>query len=125
MMGKLSGETIAGNKALILGGFHTPELAALLRQKGMSYVIVTPKITKVEEGAGSAYLSVFAREKAPLERLFSGEKLFIYPEYLGVGQPRNPINPVVDGVENLKNQAAETPGSAPRDLELVEDGRPL
>ncbi len=64
---------------LISGGFHTPEISALLKDKKISYVVVSPKITKTDDTAGNAYLTVFAREKNTLEKLFSGEKIFINP----------------------------------------------
>ena len=52
-------------------------MAAQLRARGVPYVVLAPRITKVDGDAGSAYLSVFAREKTPLDRLFAGEKLFL------------------------------------------------
>jgi hypothetical protein len=71
---------------LVAGGFHTPEIAQLLKRRGVSYVVVSPKITKVD-GAASSYLSVFAREKAPLEKLFEGDRLLGAPR---APQKRNP-----------------------------------
>ena len=65
---------------LITGGFHTPGVTQILKREKISYVVLTPNITKVDAGSGSAYLSVFAREKTPLDRLFAGEKLFLSPE---------------------------------------------
>ncbi|MBV9079844.1 MAG: hypothetical protein JO102_01855, partial [Elusimicrobia bacterium] len=57
-----------GPRALVVGGFHTAEIAARLRSREVSYLVVTPKLTKVDESTGSAYLSVFAQEKTPLDR---------------------------------------------------------
>ncbi len=70
---------------VVAGGFHTPHIAQLLRERKISYVVVSPKITKIEDSSGSAYLSVFAQEKTPLDRLFAGEKLFIQPPHLAIG----------------------------------------
>ncbi|MCG3206057.1 MAG: hypothetical protein KCHDKBKB_02783 [Elusimicrobia bacterium] len=71
--------------ALIVGGFHTARITTLLRKKNIPYVIVNPNLTKGEDTAGSRYLSIFQREKTPLDRLFSGEKLFLLPDHLAVG----------------------------------------
>jgi hypothetical protein len=43
----------------------------------MSSFAFVPKISKVEEEFGSAYLSVFTQEKTPLEKLFQGNRLFL------------------------------------------------
>lgn len=72
---------------LIVGGFHTPHLTSLLKEKGQSFAVVQPKITKVDDQSGTEYLSVFTREKTPLDELFEGEKLFLGPDYLAVGNP--------------------------------------
>ena len=42
--------------------------------------IFVPRITKVDDAKGSDYLSVFAQEKSPLDKLFEGEKLFLSQE---------------------------------------------
>ncbi|MCB4757196.1 MAG: hypothetical protein LHV69_09265, partial [Elusimicrobia bacterium] len=77
-----------GNTVLVTGGFHTPEVAALLRAQKTSYVIVSPKITKLDDASGTSYLSVFAREKTPLDRLFAGEKLFVTPDVGHIAKPQ-------------------------------------
>src|SRR5205807_2691332 len=76
---------------LIAGGFHTPQIADLLKKQNRSFVIVSPKITKVETASGSAYLSVFAREKTPLEKLFEGEKLFLNPKTQNLDRVTGPL----------------------------------
>jgi hypothetical protein len=70
---------------LVVGGFHTSHITELLKKQNTPYIVVSPKITKIDNDAGSAYLSVFSREKTPLDRLFAGEKLFVYPDHLAVG----------------------------------------
>jgi hypothetical protein len=87
----LSHRGAAGSAVLIAGGFHTPEIAHILRKKQISYVVVSPKITKVDTANGSSYLSVFAREKTPLDRLFQGERLFLCPPDLQITTPRGGI----------------------------------
>jgi len=62
---------------LFTGGFHTPQITRILRERGMSYMVVSPKITKIEDQNGTAYLSAFTEEKSPLEKLFEGEKLSV------------------------------------------------
>lgn len=66
-------------KILVVGGFHTELVSHLLQTQNISYLVVSPKVTKIEDPSGSAYLSVFSREKTALEKLFSGEKLFLSP----------------------------------------------
>jgi hypothetical protein len=61
-------ETGARHAVVVTGGFHTVPAAS---------AVFTPRLTKIETGAGSAYLSVFAQEKTPLEKLFEGQKLFL------------------------------------------------
>lgn len=62
---------------LVTGGYHAPGLTEKLTQAGMAVVSIVPKIEKVDTGQGSAYLSVFAQEKTPLDKLFEGAKLFV------------------------------------------------
>ncbi|MCG3206194.1 MAG: hypothetical protein KCHDKBKB_02925 [Elusimicrobia bacterium] len=72
-------EEFRGPMVLVAGGFHTQEIARLLRDKKISYIVVSPKITRFNHEAGgpAEYLSVFAREKTPLDKLFEGKKLFL------------------------------------------------
>lgn len=82
-MASLLLDSKAGAVAIVAGGFHTPRLTRRLAEKKASIIVVAPKITKADKG--TAYLSVFAREKTPLDRLFAGERLFINPEVTTVG----------------------------------------
>jgi len=77
---------------LIAGGFHTPQLTHLLKEKGLSYAVVQPKITTLAGGSGMEYLSIFTREKTPLDKLFEGEKLFLGPDVLATGRPEGKAN---------------------------------
>jgi membrane protease YdiL (CAAX protease family) len=65
---------------LVVGGFHTPHITDLLKKQNIPYIVVSPKITKIDNDAGSSYLTVFEREKTPLDKLLAQEKLFINPE---------------------------------------------
>lgn len=62
---------------LVAGGFHTNGITALLKKKGISYVTAVPKIETVDANQGTSYLTVFDREKTPLEQMFAGRKLFL------------------------------------------------
>ncbi len=76
MVENLFSNVKTGSAAVLLaGGFHTPLIEKFLRERNVSYVVLSPKMSKIDNGSGSAYLSVFAREKTPLEELFAGEKL--------------------------------------------------
>ncbi|MBL0058739.1 MAG: NUDIX domain-containing protein [Elusimicrobia bacterium] len=62
---------------LVTGGYHAEGVAEQLTRQGVTVVSYVPKIEKADAVQGSAYLSVFTQEKAPLEKIFSGEKLFL------------------------------------------------
>lgn len=84
----------ASSAILVAGGFHTEGLTRLLRAKDFSYAVVTPKITEVPKTHN--YLDVFARDPLPLEKLFSGERLFLkYP---------SPMGPAQDGFHGAHDQ---------------------
>lgn len=65
----------AGGGVTVAGGFHAEGMRARLAGLGWTVVEFSPRVTRAEGGSG--YLSVFAREKTPLERLFAGEKVFL------------------------------------------------
>jgi hypothetical protein len=60
---------------LVAGGFHTPGLTRELRDCGVSYVVVTPRVTAVPEK--SDYLDAFIRDPLPLEKMFQSEKISV------------------------------------------------
>ncbi len=64
---------------LVAGGFHAAGIKRTLTEAGVTYVQVTPRVTHLKKGKGSAYLGVFAQEKTPLGKLFAGEKLLTAP----------------------------------------------
>ncbi|MDD5465791.1 MAG: hypothetical protein PHP73_05580 [Candidatus Omnitrophica bacterium] len=57
-----SGEKIA---VFIAGGFHTPGMTQMFKERGYSYAVVTPTITKKTDS--SVYLSVLRGEKKNLQ----------------------------------------------------------
>ncbi len=67
----------AKSAALVAGGFHAQGLRDAAKE--FSYVSFVPKLTRIDLKNSSAYLSVFAQEKSPLEKLLNGEKLFLAP----------------------------------------------
>lgn len=66
-----------GPAVLVAGGFHTEGVAEQLQRAGRTVIVCAPKLTTADPASGSAYLSVFDRERTPLEHIFAGEKLFL------------------------------------------------
>ncbi|MFN0117199.1 MAG: sigma-70 family RNA polymerase sigma factor [Elusimicrobiota bacterium] len=64
---------------LVTGGFHSTGIEKKLIDAGYTVIQFTPKITKIDIGKGTSYLSVFSQEKTPLDKLFHGDKLFLSP----------------------------------------------
>ncbi|HRY29177.1 MAG TPA: hypothetical protein P5079_03975, partial [Elusimicrobiota bacterium] len=63
---------------LVTGGFHTDGLTRLMREKDVSYVVLSPKVDLGAEDFGSPHgLDFFKRTPTDLEKLFLGEKLFL------------------------------------------------
>ncbi len=79
MVENLFADKKSGPVALVMGGFHTVQVTRILREQNVPYVVVSPKLSKVSDESGSAYLSEFSRDKTPLEKLFTGSKLFVLP----------------------------------------------
>jgi hypothetical protein len=85
MVGNLL-KTALGTPVLVVGGFHSSLMTKLLREQNRPYIVASPKITKVDDNP-SGYLSVFAQEKPPLEKLFQGQKLFLSPQGMNIEDP--------------------------------------
>ncbi|MBV9080325.1 MAG: hypothetical protein JO102_04310, partial [Elusimicrobia bacterium] len=77
----------AGPVVLVAGGFHAADLEAAFRSQGIPFASVSPRLSKIDSDGQTSYLSVFGREKTPLERLLKGEKLFINPTLVNVQDP--------------------------------------
>lgn len=59
---------------LVAGGFHSDGVKDLLKDDA-TIIVVTPKLTEVENDHNNDYLTVFTREKTPLETLFEAPKI--------------------------------------------------
>jgi len=79
-LGKAIKDHHAKSVVLVTGGFHAEGMDRALKESGISTVSFVPRITHVDSGKGSEYLSVFTQEKTPLESLFKGERLFLTPQ---------------------------------------------
>lgn len=62
---------------LVTGGYHARGMTDRLLRAGYAVASAVPKLTRVESPGGADYLSVFAREKTPLDKLFEGPALFL------------------------------------------------
>lgn len=62
---------------LVSGGFHTEGLTQMWRQRAVSYVVVTPRLKTVP--SDNPGLEALSREPLPLEKLFSGETVYLVP----------------------------------------------
>jgi hypothetical protein len=71
-------ETKSHSAVLVAGGFHTEGLLKNLKTQGASYVVLTPKIEKIDSAKN--YLDVFAHDPLPLEKLFTGEPIALLTE---------------------------------------------
>lgn len=53
---------------LVAGGFHTDGIIELLKERGVSYLVVTPKVNNLDE-KNNPYLSVLLNKRTPFEEL--------------------------------------------------------
>jgi phosphoenolpyruvate-protein kinase (PTS system EI component) len=60
---------------LYTGGFHTPGIEAILRQKGIGYAVMTPRITKTDHG--QMYQNVISDANADLSAYFKVKNPFL------------------------------------------------
>jgi hypothetical protein len=124
---------------LITGGFHSPSIAQELRRRDISYVVASPKISKIESTSGTEYLSIFTQKKSPLEKLFEGKSLFVYPSQLNIGAQggdefqahQSVLQQYKRGIPGvLKTKGGEVPryfavGKSPAPLGYVSTGKSL
>jgi len=104
MVENLLGARRGDTSILVAGGFHTAGLTRLLKEKGISYIVAAPKVTKLDVNNETHYLSVFDREKTPVEKIFSGSKLFV------TGVPAGAAHPAVKMKNPLPEMAAVVAG---------------
>lgn len=68
-------ETKSKSAILVAGGFHTEGLTELIKTRGGSYIVLTPRVETID--TKNNYLDAFAHDPLPLEKLFDGEKIGI------------------------------------------------
>jgi len=66
----------ARRAAVVAGGFHAEGLIHRLAARGINAAVFTPALSRVD-AHGSDYLSVFTREKTPIESVLEGRALFL------------------------------------------------
>lgn len=67
---------------LVAGGFHAAPIERALADHGIRVERVSPKISTVPSMEAGASLRLFVQSKTPLEKLFTGETLFLAPKVL-------------------------------------------
>ncbi|MGB2706001.1 MAG: hypothetical protein WBC74_04020 [Candidatus Omnitrophota bacterium] len=60
--------------ALITGGFHSKGLASVMKEEGLSYLVVMPKF---KEGEQRPYLAVLTNKRQPYEKLLDTEEYIL------------------------------------------------
>lgn len=98
--------TGARNVLLVTGGFHASGIGERLERAGAVLISAAPRITKVDRNGASDYLSVFARDKTPLEKLLAGEKLFL------ANHPMPPLSALETAAGAVAASRRENPNSA-------------
>ncbi len=92
-----SGQTSA---VLVAGGFHSEGLTDLLREKRVSYAVVTPKINEIDADVHS--LDALSGEKLPLEKLFAAETITLKsPRFTAVVDPAPGFESFQRGVNGI------------------------
>jgi hypothetical protein len=97
LLKKMDSEKTA-TAVLVAGGFHTEGITRLLKQKDVSYAVVTPQM-KGTLPDGHRTLDLLARDPAPLEKLFAGEPVNIPTPRMGNRDNSN--TPLVRGLVTL------------------------
>ncbi|MBK7688956.1 MAG: UTP--glucose-1-phosphate uridylyltransferase [Elusimicrobia bacterium] len=91
----------ASTGVLVTGGFHTAGLSEILREKGVSFAVVAPRLSRVPEA--SRPLDVFARAPLPIETLLAGDVINL--AYAPLTQVEGTLADVPQG--DARRQAAE------------------
>ncbi len=76
LLGQLA-RTSSNLSVVVAGGFHSSGIAERLVAHGFTVVNWTPRVAKIDSANGSEYLTAFAQEKMPLEKLVKGNPLFL------------------------------------------------
>jgi hypothetical protein len=73
-----AGAAAPASAVLVAGGFHTDGVADILRRRGLSYAVLSPRLDAAAlKGDPAASLGFFRRGPGELARLLAGEKLFL------------------------------------------------
>lgn len=138
---------VRGMKTLVLvaGGFHSEGVTRRLLAAGVPVVRWVPRFEKIDSPQGTAYLSLFAQEKTPIEQLFRGEKLFlaenqrvpfetIFPSLVAGASNKVPLKKIQTFLETLQRRriqglkivenVQEGEGRVVR-VEYIAEGRPV
>ena len=83
---------------LLSGGFHSPSFVEKFSAHGVEVVIKTPQLSSLNPEEGAQYLSLFSKEKTPLEFILEAEDLFILPAFLALGTKGTNQFPVKNGL---------------------------
>jgi RHH-type transcriptional regulator, proline utilization regulon repressor / proline dehydrogenase / delta 1-pyrroline-5-carboxylate dehydrogenase len=74
-----------GPAVLVAGGFHTPGITRLLRERNVSYVVAAPRLDAGAVPDGAAALEAFAKGPGRLADALSGERINLKPPIVGTG----------------------------------------
>jgi phosphoenolpyruvate synthase/pyruvate phosphate dikinase len=98
-------ETKSPVAVLVAGGFHTAGLTRLLHEKDASYVVVTPRITRLP--SENTYLDIFAHDPLPLETLFSGDRISLVAPPALAESTHHVRREILEGTFTLASPALE------------------
>ncbi|MBV9080899.1 MAG: response regulator, partial [Elusimicrobia bacterium] len=65
---------------MVAGGFHADGVARRAKAAGWTIASITPPVSGGDLSTASGYLTLFAREKTPLEKIFTPQRLFVAPD---------------------------------------------
>jgi glutamine---fructose-6-phosphate transaminase (isomerizing) len=94
--------------ALITGGYHTEGIAQRLRNRGISYIVIAPRITKVDQN--NPYLSILSNERLHVQNTLTKEAA------------RLAINSINETTPVVANEKAEAREVVLRALRLIRAG---
>ncbi|MBU9889821.1 MAG: hypothetical protein KTQ49_08150, partial [Candidatus Omnitrophica bacterium] len=85
-----SGQKIS---AIVTGGFHTPGIEKYLQEKGLSYIVVTPRISKAfdKKKESALYDAALRETPLPVEKVLS--EVFLQPRTGVLNDPRFQLAP--------------------------------
>lgn len=70
---------------LVTGGYHSAEVLAELKRRGLSYISIKPRLAR--QDAVNPYFALLKNRKAPLEKLLAkNQNLFALPSYVAQAQ---------------------------------------